>query len=74
MRLYKAQVCPISDESKVAKFLLSGSSPPIYEWSLLLLMELLFVLLLFTAVAFAFTFGRSGCGVNCIGEYCESIP
>ena len=98
MRLYKAQVCPISDESKVAKFLFPSPLQfflPFYGWietccpdllhqimngpySLCQFMSArgtaLVVLLLFTAVAFAFTFGCSGCGVICIGEYCESIP
>ena len=29
---------------------------------------------LFVLLLFAFTFGCSSCSMNCIGEYCESVP
>ena len=34
----------------------------------------LFGLLFTGVVAFAFTFGCGGCGINYVGEYCESVP
>ena len=96
MKLYKAQVCPFSDESKVAKFLFPSPLQiyfsPFYggiETCCLDLLHqfmsspfsslatdhfLLLFLLVVYCCCFAFTFGCGSCGVNYIGECCESVP